>query len=143
MKLLQRKPAPITREIIPEEKRLALIEKILGIPIRIEIVIQGIARRMTGGCELKSWVCLYLSNGGLYFLPTIDRMYSVVNDNGSGWRGNLSADALGLAASMLSYSHMSFTGRLEFDECCDNQYFFLKEYVNTHNEEAAIKQAIA
>jgi hypothetical protein len=141
MILFQRKPKPITRELIPKEQRLPLIEKLLGIPIRIEIVIQGIARRMCSSCEFNSWVAFYLTNGGFYFAPSVDRKYSVVCDNG--WQGALSADALGLAASMLAYSHMSFTGRLDFDERCDEQYFLLKGFVAWHKEAATIRHAIA
>ena len=141
MKLLRRKPAPITRELIPAEQRLPLIEKLLGIPIRIEIVIQGIARRMTGGYVFTSWVCFRLSNGGLYFAPAINRMYPVVCDNQ--WRGTLSADALGCAASLIALNQQSFSGRPNYDERCYEVYFLVREYAVSHAEAENIKQAIA
>jgi hypothetical protein len=141
MILFQQKPKPITRELIPKNQTLSLIENLLGIPIRIEIVIQGIARRMCPSCEFKFWVAFYLTNGGFYLAPSVDRKYPVICDNG--WQGVLLADALGLAASMLAYSHMSFTGRLDFDQCCDDQYFHLKEFVAFHDEAATIRKAVA
>lgn len=141
MKLLQRKPAPITREIVPEEQRLALIERLLGIPIRIEIVIQGIARRMCKGCEFKNWLCFRLSNGGLYFIPAINRMYPVVCDNQ--YRGILSSDALGCAASLIALNQQSFSGRPSYDERCYEVYFLVREYAVSHAEAGNIKQAIA
>jgi hypothetical protein len=141
MILFQKKPLPITRELTPKDQTLPLIEKLLGIPIRIEIVIRGIARRMCPGCEFKSWVAFYLSNGGFYLAPSVDRKYPVVCDNG--WQGVLSAEAVGLVASMLGFSHMSFSGRLDFDQCCDDQYFHLKEFVAFHDEAATIRKAVA
>ena len=143
MKLLQRKPAPITREIVPEEQRLPLIEKLLSAPIRIDIVIEQIVKRMTGGYAFKSWVCFRLSNGGLYFAPEINRMYPVVCDNQWRGRGSLTADALGLAASLIALNQLSFSGRPNFDERCYEVYFLVRDFAASHNEAATIKQAIA
>ena len=140
MRLFRKKPTPITREIIPAEQRLALIAKLLSAPIRIDIFTERIAKRMTGGYAFKSWVCFRLSNGGLYFAPEINHVYPVVCGK---WKGVLTSDALGLAASLLALNQMSFSSRPVVDERCYDVYFLLREFAASHNEAANIKQAIA
>ena len=72
--------------------------------------------------------------------PNADQMFRVSCENG--YEGNLSADALGIAACLYAYSHLSFGGDNDFVETCAEQYHLLREYMLEHPEARSILGAI-
>ena len=70
-------PTPATRQLVPEDQRLAVVEQLFGIhfPLRIEPVVYGITELMTQG----QYHC------GFYMVPEGDQIYQVSSDKY--WRG--------------------------------------------------------
>ena len=65
---------PVTRELVPENQRLAITEKLFGIhfPLKLEPVIYGITERMAEDYTGGYWEFYTLSNGGFYMAPSGD-----------------------------------------------------------------------
>ncbi|MGD8630345.1 MAG: antirestriction protein [Gammaproteobacteria bacterium] len=123
----------VTRELVPEDRRLAVAERLFGVhfPLRLEPVIYGITERMAEDYSGGYWDFYQLSNGGFYMAPSSDRRFSVSCDNM--YQGDLSGDALGITACLYAYSHLSFQdGR--FGRVCACHYHRLREYMFEHPE---------
>jgi hypothetical protein len=71
--------------------------------------------------------------------PDFDEPFNVCCENG--FEGELSADALGIAACLYAYSHLSF-GQGQFAETCARHYHLLRDYMLAHPEAKAILGAI-
>ncbi len=100
-------PTPITRHLVPEDQRLAVTAEFFGVHfIYLENTIFTITDRIASDYHGGYWDFFVLSNGGFYLAPVGDQKYSVTSFNG--WFGDLSAQALGITASLTSYSHLSF-----------------------------------
>ena len=81
------------------------------------------------------WDFYTLSNGGFVMAPSTDHVFHVTCDNM--FEGDLSADALGIVATLYAYSHLSFSdGR--FARVCACHYHRLREYLFEHPEVRAI-----
>ena len=131
----------VTRELVPEDRRTAVVERLFGIhfPLRLEPVIYGITERMAEDYKGGYWDFYTLSNGGFYMAPSTDRLYTVACDNM--FEGDLSGDALGITACLYAYSHLSFSdGRFGRVSAC--HYHRLREYMFEHPEVRAILGAI-
>jgi hypothetical protein len=90
---------------------------------------------MAGDYSGGYWDFYQLSNGGFYMAPSEDRVFHVTCDNM--FEGDLSADALGITASLYAFSHLSFTnGR--FGRVCACHYHRLREYMFEHPEVRSI-----
>ena len=129
--------APVTRELVPEDRRLAITEKLFGIhfPLQLEPVIYGITDRMADEYSGGYWEFYTLSNGGFYMALSLNTCFDVICDNQ--YQGVLSADALGITACLYAYSHLSFSdGR--FGRVCACHYHRLREYMFEHPEVKAI-----
>jgi hypothetical protein len=135
-------PTPVTRTLIPEDQRLAVIEKTFGahFPLMIEPVIYGITEKMTEAYSGGYWQFYNLGNGGFYMAPEGDQIYQVSCDNY--FTGVLSADALGLTACLYAYSHCSFSRDECFGRLCAMQYHLLRHHMYEHEEVANILGAI-
>lgn len=136
-------PTPVTRNLVPEDQRLAVVEQLFGIhfPLRLEPVIYGITEKMTqGACRGGYWQFYTLGNGGFYMAPDDDQMYSLVCDNY--WQGELSGGALGIVSCLYSFSHLSFSNDLGFAKICARHYHWLREFMFTHPGVASILRAI-
>ena len=136
-------PIHITRHLVPEDQRLAVVEQLFGIhfPLRTEPVIYGQTGKMTQGQYRGGYWHFYtLDNGGFYMAPEGDQTYLVSCDNY--WQGELSADALGIVACLYAYSHLSFSRYQAFAQICAQHYHFLREFMMDHAEVAAILGAI-
>jgi hypothetical protein len=127
-------PTPVTRTLIPEGQRLAVIEKTFGahFPLMIEPVIYGITERMAEAYSGGYWLMYTLDNGGFYMAPEGDLIYSVSCDNY--FTGELSSDALGITACLYAFSHCSFSGSEAFGRICAQHYHLLREYIYDHPE---------
>ena len=131
---------PVTREIVPEDQRTAVVERLFGVhfPLRIEPAVYFITERMTKDYKGGYWDFATLSNGGFYMAPAEERVFHVTCDNM--YEGDLSADALGISAMLWVYSHLSFSdGR--FARVCACHYHRLREYMFEHPEVKEILQA--
>ena len=128
---------PVTRELVPEDRRMAVVENLFSIhfPLSIEPVIYGITERMTKDYTGGYWDFYTLSNDGFYMAPSDDRTYHVISDNM--FEGDLSADALGITACLYAYSHLSFSNR-RFARVSACHYHRLREYMFEHPEVRAI-----
>ena len=127
----------VTRELVPEDQRLATVERFFGIhfPLKLEPVIYGITDRMAKDYDGGYWDFHTLSNGGFYMAPAGDHVFRVACDNM--FEGDLSADALGITACLYAYSNLSFEdGRFARVSAC--HYHRLREYMMDHAEVRAI-----
>ena len=127
----------VTRELVPEDQRLSITERLFSIhfPLRIEPVVYGITERMAEDYTGGYWNFYTLSNGSFYAAPADERLYHVKCDNM--FEGDLSADALGITACLYAYSHLSFSnGRFARVSAC--HYHRLREFMFEHPEVRAI-----
>ena len=128
---------PVTRKLVPEDRRMAVTERLFGIhfPLKLESVIYGITDRMAEKYSGGYWQMYTLINGGFYMTPSTDDTFNVCCDNQ--YQGSLSADALGITACLYADSHLSFSvGR--FARVCACHYHRLREYMFEHPEVRAI-----
>jgi hypothetical protein len=123
----------VTRDLVPEDQRMAVTERLFGIhfPLQMEPVIYGITDRMAGEYNGGYWDMFTLSNGGFYMSPSSDDVFHVTCDNQ--YEGDLSADALGITASLYAYSHLSFSNT-RFARVSACHYHRLREYMFEHPE---------
>ena len=140
-------PTPVTRQLVPEDQRLAVVEQLFGIhfPLRIEPVVYGITERMTRGQYRGGyWEFFVLDNGtaelGFFMAPDDDKIFTVSCDNF--WQGDLSTDALGITACLYAFSHLSFSKNEAFARTCAQHYHLLRAYMMDHDEVASILGAI-
>jgi hypothetical protein len=131
----------ITRTLVPEHQRLAMVAELFGahFPTRIEPVVYAFADRMSADYAGGYWAFYTLGNGGFYMVPAANRRFRVACENG--FEGALSADALGVAACLHAYSHLSFVVPGGFAELCSDQYYRLREYAVGHPDAGAILRA--
>jgi hypothetical protein len=126
--------ATISRRQVHEDQRINHTAEVFGIhfPLHLEpyvyAVTKAIAREYNGGY----WEFYALSNGGFYMAPNSACPFHVACENG--FEGDLSADALGIAACLYAYSQLSFTTNNEFAEICTRQYHMLRDYMLEHSE---------
>jgi len=128
---------PVTRELVPENRRLDVTERLFGIhfPLQMEPTVFGITEKIADTYNGGLWDFFTLSNGGFYMSPASDDIFHVKCDNM--FEGDLSADALGITACLYAYSNLSFeNGR--FARVCACHYHRLREYMFEHPEVKAI-----
>jgi hypothetical protein len=138
--MTQTKLKLITSELVPEDQRMSITEKLFGLhfPMQIEPVLYGITDRMAKNYSGGYWDMYTLSNGGWYMAPSDERIFHVACDNM--FEGDLSADALGITACLYAYSHLSFSNT-RFARVSACHYHRLREYMFEHPEVRAILQA--
>ena len=127
----------VTRELVPENQRLYITEKLFGVhfPLQLEPVIYGITERMAEDYNGGYWEFWSLSNEGFYMAPSEDRIFHVKCRNM--YEGDLSADALGITSCLYAYSHLPFTdGNIAREYA--RHYHRLREYMVEHPEVGAI-----
>ena len=130
----------ITRELVPEDQRMAVVERLFGIhfPLQLEPVIYGITDRMAADYKGGYWDFYTLSNGGFLMVPSGDDFFHVTCENQ--FEDELSADALGITACLYAYSHLSFSnGR--FARVCACHFHMLRSYMLEHESARKIIQA--
>jgi hypothetical protein len=126
----------VTKELVPENQRLAIAERHFGIFFapQFEPVVYGITERMAKDYKGGYWDMYTLSNGGFYMAQAGERIFHVACDNM--FEGDLSADALGITACLYAYSHLSFAG--DFSREYALHYHRLREFMFEHPEVKAI-----
>jgi len=132
----------ISSHLVPEADRLAFVDKLFGIKyvLKLEPAVFRFAEQLAapeynGGY----WQFFALSNGGFYMAPRLDTIFNVSCENG--YEGKLSADALGIAACLYAFSHLSFS-ESDFAATCAQQYHWLRDFMMEHAEVRAILGAI-
>jgi hypothetical protein len=128
---------PVTRELVPEDQRLAIVERLFGMafPLQLEPVVYGITDRMAEDYDGGYWDFFALSNGGFYMAPLEDRVFHVKCQNM--YEGNLSAEALGITSCLYAYSNLSFS-LSDIAREYARHYHLLREYSMGHAEVSAI-----
>jgi hypothetical protein len=86
------------------------------------------------------WDFIRLSNDGWYMAPSGDELYQATSANG--WSGELSANGLGIVASLTGFSHLSFSDDQTFARLCARYFHLLREFMYTHSEVDSIVRAI-
>lgn len=131
----------ITSNLVPDDDRVQHTAKLFDInfPLRLEPTIFDMAGRLAPEYRGGYWNFYALSNGGFYMAPRSNTLYAVSCDNG--FEGKLSSDALGIAACLYTYSHLSFGGDALADKCAQH-YHWLREFMLGHAEARAILGAI-
>ena len=131
----------ITSQLVPESERMATVDKLFGIQyvLKLEPTVFRMAEHIAPQYFGGYWDFHTISNGGFYMSPRADTLFAVSCENG--FEGTLSADALGVAACLYAYSHLSF-GDGAFAESCATQYHMLREYMFQHTEVKAILRTI-
>lgn len=131
----------VTGILVLEANRLKLTATLFGInfPMRLEPTVFNMAGRLAPEYKGGYWEFSTLSNGGFYMAPKSDSIFAVSCDNG--FEGKLSADALGIAACLYTYSHLSFGGDALANKCAQH-YHWLREFMLGHAEARAILGAI-
>jgi hypothetical protein len=132
----------ITKTQVPNNKRIKVAADIFGanFPMRLEPFIYALTGNIAEDYSGGYWEFYTLSNGGFYMAPRSDTPFKVSCENG--FEGQLSGDALGIAACLYAYSNLSFGVESAFTETCARQYYWLREYMHEHPEVAAILGAI-
>lgn len=126
---------------VPESDRLAFVDKLFGIAyvLQLEPTVFSMAERLAVDYHGGYWQFHALSNGGFYMAPRSGTIFAVSCENG--FEGKLSADALGIAACLYAYSHLSF-GDGEFAQTCARHYHLLRDFAVGHAEVRSILRAI-
>ena len=127
----------VTRELVPEDQRLVITERLFGMafPLQLEPVVYGITDRMAEEYTGGYWDFWTLSNGGFYMAPAEDRTFHVKCQNM--YEGDLSADALGIVATLYAYSNLSFS-LSDIAREYARHYHLLREYTVGHPEVSEI-----
>jgi hypothetical protein len=125
--------------LVPEANRVSFVHSLFGIhfPLRLEPTVFHMAGMLAREYRGGYWQFYALSNGGFYMAPDA-HAFEVVCENG--YVGQLSAEALGIAACLYAFSHLSFGGD-EFAELCAEHYHLLREYALDHPEARGILAA--
>lgn len=132
----------ITRKLIDTAERTSVIADLFGsaFALQIEPFIFHIASTQAQSYSGGYWDFYGLSNGGFYMALDADERYQVSCPNY--YRGEMSGDALGIAACLCAYSHLSFSNELPFAKNCARHFFLLRDYAGEHSEAVAIFGAI-
>lgn len=131
----------LSSRVVPESERMAVVDKLFGIRyvLKLEPTVFSMAERLAADYHGAYWQFNALANGGFYMAPRGDTIFDVCCENG--FDGKLSADALGLTATLYAYSHLSFGGDA-FADLCGNQYHLAREFMFQHPEARSILMAI-
>lgn len=126
---------------VPEDERLEHIAHTFGprFPLQIEPLVYVLTAELAPAYNGGYWEFYALSNGAFYMAPSSDEDFAVICENG--FVGTLSADALGIAACLYAYSHLSFSGNEDLARMCAEHYHLLREFMMDHPEARAILKA--
>ena len=138
--MTESQPIIVTRDLGPEDQRMAITEKLFGLhfPLQFEPVVYGITDRMAESYKGAFWAMYTLSNGGFYMAPAGDEVFRISCNNM--FEGDVSGDALGIVACLYAYSHLSFSGDAFAHNYADH-YHRLREYMMDHPEVREILSA--
>jgi hypothetical protein len=130
-----------TRQLVADAQRTNVTAKLFGIyfPLQLEPFVYAITSKLSDDYSGGYWHFYQLSNCGFYMAPDSEGQFQVASENGH--ECFMSADALGITASLYAYSHLSF-GQSEFADACAQHYHWLREYLFEHAEAGNILRVI-
>jgi len=130
----------ITAErIVDDEQRSeALSRHFAHHMLKVEDSIFMVMQRLVPDHHAVLWHFYELSNGGFYMAPALQVVQRVRNLVAGEYR-EMSADAAGLAASLLAFRHLSTQMR---SDVMVRHYFQLRQFVTEHSEGKAILAAV-
>ncbi len=133
---------PITASLVAEGQRLDFLPAYFGprLMMRGEALVYAWLRWL---CERYSgayWHYYTLSNGGFYMAPRLAERLVIEID---GYRGELSADASGIVATLLALGQLAAEAAdTEAGDALIDHYHFLRSFAVGHEEAALILLAI-
>ena len=132
----------VTRELVPENQRLAITERLFGIryPMELEPAIFNFTERLSDDYKGGYWDFYTLSNGGFYLSLADERTYHVISE--SYYEGDLTSASLSIAACLYAYSHLSFVGTSAYSNTYADHYHKLLEHAMLQAEAKFILQVI-
>lgn len=128
-----------TCRLVPESQRLAITAEFFGtyFPIRLEPTIYDFAGQLAAGYTGGYWDFLTVSTrdgDAFYMRPSGGGTYAVESPNG--WSGTLTADALGICATLFAYSGLCFTAPDSMASILADNYHRLREFAMEHSDHA-------
>lgn len=132
----------ITPQRLNDSERIALPAQLFGVhfSLLVEPFVYAITESMSHEYKGGYWQFFKLSNGSFYMAPDSETYHPVACQNG--YKGILSADALGITACLYAYSHLSFLDNPMLAETCTEQYHLLRNYMLEQTEAEGILEAI-
>lgn len=126
---------------ILEDERLEHIDHSFGSRFRLQIepLIYVLTAELAPGYTGENCQLYCLSNGGSFMAPIADETYAVVCPNG--FTEVMTANALGITASLFAYSHLSHSGNEDLAQRCAEHYYLLRDYMIDHPEAGKILRA--
>jgi hypothetical protein len=105
----------------------------------VESLVYGFTDKLCVHYTGAEWEFYELSNGGFYMAPNLQGAVEVEVPFGNQYKGNMSADALGMTVCLFAYCYL-----LEQHPESDlgDFYWRLRDFAGDHNEAAAIFSAI-
>lgn len=138
---MPRKTKIITAKIVPESQRLDVADHFFGIryPLVLEPTVYQFASQLAIAYKGAFWEFQLLSNEAFLMTPKLEESFKIVADNG--YKGMMTADALGITACLYAYSNLSFNEG-GFGENCARHYERLFDFAMQHREANSIRSAI-
>lgn len=128
----------IEARAVPEHDRIGVLPRHFGrhmltVEHRIYDFMAQFARGYAGGC----WHFFELDNGGFYMSPPNDS-YEIRIDS-SGFRENMSADAVGITVCLFSFGQLALEC---MPEIFGKHFDWLRDFARDHSEADLISRAI-
>ncbi len=120
--------------LVPEDARLGTLPRHFGIHmLTVEGRIYDFMSQFASAYDGGLWKFYELSNGGFYMSPP-EASYEILVDS-NGFRGRMSADAVGITCCLFAFSHLSFEYTAEM---FSRHYGLLYDYAKEHPEAGLI-----
>ncbi|MBV6831306.1 antirestriction protein [Xanthomonas euvesicatoria] len=135
---------PVTASLVAEAQRLDFLPAHFGprLMMRGEALVYGWLRRLCERYTGAYWHYYTLSDGGFYMAPDLAGGLEIEVD-GNGFRGELSADAAGIVATLFALGQLAAeTAGTEAADPLIDSYHALAAFATSHPEAAAIYRAI-
>ena len=135
---------PVTASLVAEAQRLDFLPAYFGprLMMRGEALVYAWLRRLCERYNGAYWHYYTLSDGGFYMAPDLaDRL--AIEGDGNGFRGELSADAAGIVATLFALGQLAAEAAdTDAGDALIDRYHFLRGFAASHPEAAAICRAI-
>lgn len=132
-------PTAILATLVHDHARLDCLPRFFGKhSVLVECAVFTMLDRMSQDYSGGYWGFYELSNGGFYMAPKADKRFRVMWED-NGFEGEVSADAAGIIACLMAFSHLSFQIA---DDCIVEAFHRLREFAMEHREAGLIFAAI-
>ncbi|WP_266064162.1 antirestriction protein [Brucella intermedia] len=133
--------APTPATLVPDESRQTFLPRLFGLPLLIiaENTVYTIMERLSPYDYRGGFWHFYEHGGQPLFLAPISKPRFRIESGLTEFRGEVSAEAAGIIATMFTLSHLSFRYR---SDLLAEGYGRLHAYLDGHPEASEIFQAI-